>query len=273
MNVGIDFDKFITQASPVEDNYTKKPNVVFDEIMRNVSPNAYKCLDVIIRCTRGYQRDSYPISQSLFQEITGIKRRETVSDAIRELEQLKIIAVDRSTHIHVYFLTLSMYEKTVHVRKNRTELLCTEKPYTVCTDKADIVCTEKPYTIKERKKKENNNTKKQEKFSFADALKNIGADEQLINDWLAVRKTKKASNTKTAFDGFVRELNKSNLAVNTALKICIEKSWQGFNASWLNNINLSEYQDQEPQKTVSSEQPQPIKPPILLRKEYKGAKQ
>ena len=181
MNIGIDFDQFINRTSLVEENYTKKPNVVFDEIMRNVSPNAYKCLDVIIRCTYGYQRESYPIASSVFQEITGIKRRETVIDAVRELEQLKIISVDRSTHVNTFSLTLSLYEKTVHVRKNRTELLCTEKPYTVCTDKADIVCTEKPYLYKERKKKENNITGKQEKFSFAVALKNLGADEQPIS--------------------------------------------------------------------------------------------
>ena len=253
MNVGFDLDKFINRTSLVEENYTKKPNVVFDEIMRNVSPNAYKCLDVIIRCTHGYQRESYPIASSVFQEITGIKRRETIIDAIRELEQLKIISVDRSTHVNTFSLTLSMYEKTVHVRKNRTELLCTEKPYTVSTDKADIVCTEKPYLYKERKKKENNITGKQEKFSFAVALKNLGADEQLIKDWLIVRKTKKASNNETSFTRFENQLAKSNLGINTVLRICIERDWKGFDASWLANVNLSEYQEQ-PQQTIS-EQP------------------
>lgn len=253
MNIGVDFDKYIKQATQVEDNYTKKPNAVIDEIMRHVSPNAYKCLDVVIRCTLGYQRESFQISGTLFQEITGIKRRETIIDAIRELEQLKIISVDRSTHINTFSLTLSLYEKTVHVRKNRTELVSTKKPYIVSTNEAYTVCTEKPYTYKERKKKENINTEKQEKFSFAVALKNLGADEQLIKDWLAVRKTKKASNTQTAFSGFQREFNKTDLTVNTVLKICIERSWQGFNASWLANVNLSEYQEQTQQ--IIPEQP------------------
>ncbi len=253
MNTGVEFDKLIKQAKPVEDNYTKKPNVVIDEIMRNVSPNAYKCLDVIIRCTHGYQRESYPIASSVFQEITGIKRRETIIDAIRELEQLKIISVDRSTHVNTFSLTLSMYGKTVHVLKNRTELLCTEKPYTVSTDKAGIVCTEKPYLYKERKKKENNITKKQEKFSFTVALKNLGADEQLIKDWLIVRKTKKASNTQTAFTTFEKQFSKTGLNINPVLKICIDRDWKGFNASWLNNVNLSEYQEQSQQ--ITPEQP------------------
>ncbi len=265
MNIGVDFERFIKQAAVVEENYTKKPNVVFDEIMRQVSPNAYKCLDVIIRCTLGYQRDSYPISSSLFQEITGIKRRETIIDAIRELEQLKIISVDRSTHINTFFLTLSLYGKTVHVLKNRTELECTGKPYRPCTDKADRVSTEKPYTIKERKKKENNI-----KFSFSESLKNLGADEQLIKDWLAVRKNKKAANTETAFKGFEREFNKANLNINTVLKICIERSWQGFNASWLQNINLAEYQEQVPTPAIPE---QPVTAFKGVAKKFKGMDQ
>lgn len=239
MNIGVDFEKFINQAVTVEENYTKMPNLVIDSIMQNVSANAYKCLNVIIRCTLGYQRDHYQIAQTLFLEITGIKRKETVIDAIRELEQLKIISVDRSTHINTFFLTFDQYEKTVLVRKNSTKLVSTEKPYQVSTKKADLVSTEKPYPIKERKKKENIY-----KFSFVESLKNLGADDQLISDWLAVRKTKKASNSETAFNGFVRELKKSNLDVNTVLRICIERNWQGFTSSWLNNVDMSAYQIQ-----------------------------
>ena len=106
--------------------------------------------------------------------------------------------------------------------------------------------------LKGTKKKSNNNIK----FNFAQELKNLGAEGQLISDWLVVRKNKKAANTKTSFDGFVRELKKSNLEVNTALKICVERNWQGFNSGWLNNIDLSIYQ----QSSQKSEQaPQNLK--------------
>lgn len=265
MNIGVDFEKFIQQAVTVEENYTKMPNIVIDSIMQNISPNAYKCLSVIIRCTLGYQRDSYQIAQTLFLEITGIKRKETVIDAIRELEQLKIISVDRSTHINTFSLTFDQYEKTVLVRKNSTKSVSTEKPYQVGTNNPYLVGTENPYSIKERKKKENNI-----KFSFSESLKNLGADEQLIKDWLAVRKNKKAANTETAFKGFEREFNKANLNINTVLKICIERSWQGFNASWLQNINLAEYQEQEPTQTVPE---QPVTAFKGVAKKFKGMNQ
>ena len=106
--------------------------------------------------------------------------------------------------------------------------------------------------LKGTKKESNNNIK----FNFAQELKNLGAEGQLISDWLVVRKNKKAANTKTSFDGFAREIKKSNLDVNTALKICVERNWQGFNSGWLNNIDLSIYQ----QTSQKSEQaPQNLK--------------
>ncbi|WP_347217902.1 DUF6291 domain-containing protein [Chryseobacterium sp.] len=72
-------------------------------------------------------------------------------------------------------------------------------------------------------------------FSFYKSLISIGAESKLANEWLAVRKKKKATDTETAFDGFVREMNKGGLDINSTLRICIEKSWSGLKASWLEN--------------------------------------
>lgn len=74
------------------------------------------------------------------------------------------------------------------------------------------------------------------KFVFLNSLLDNGADKQLAKDWLSVRKTKKATNTETAFKGFIRQLEKTKLGINQVLKICIEKSWSGFNAEWVKDI-------------------------------------
>ena len=89
---------------------------------------------------------------------------------------------------------------------------------------------------REEKKKENN---KSTTFSFYNSLIYIGAESKLANEWLAVRKKKKATDTETAFDGFVREMNKGGLDINSALRICIEKSWSGLNASWLKGLEIT----------------------------------
>lgn len=82
---------------------------------------------------------------------------------------------------------------------------------------------------------------KPEKFVFKKALFDFGADANLIDEWLIVRKNKKASNTETAFNGLLSQVDKSGLDVNTVLKICIDNSWSGFKSSWIQNINISDY--------------------------------
>lgn len=80
--------------------------------------------------------------------------------------------------------------------------------------------------------KENNN--KALPFKFFDSLISLGAEKQLVSDWISVRKTKKLSNTKTAFDNFKIEVEKSGKNINEVLKECVINSWGGFKANWLN---------------------------------------
>ena len=90
------------------------------------------------------------------------------------------------------------------------------------------------------KENENKNKLPPTAFSMYRSLLDLGAEKTLINDWLKVRKTKKATNTKTALDGFISQVKKSNKDLNSVLKICIENSWSGFKVSWLENLPKSE---------------------------------
>ncbi len=74
---------------------------------------------------------------------------------------------------------------------------------------------------------------KKEVFNFRKSLLEYGFEENLVDDWLKVRKAKRATNTKTAYTGFINQVKKTNINFDEVLRICIEKSWQGFNASWL----------------------------------------
>jgi hypothetical protein len=70
-------------------------------------------------------------------------------------------------------------------------------------------------------------------YSFFDSLIEYGFNKDLVNDWIKVRKAKKLTNTKTAFDKFILEVQKSKLDKNEILKTCVEKSWGGFNSNWI----------------------------------------
>lgn len=64
-------------------------------------------------------------------------------------------------------------------------------------------------------------------------LVSMGVDENHANDWLAVRKQKKAPLTETALNGVIAEAQKAGKTLPEAIQICAENSWQGFKASWL----------------------------------------
>lgn len=86
-------------------------------------------------------------------------------------------------------------------------------------------------------------------FSFYKSLISLGADSKLANEWMAVRKKKKSTDTETALDGFVREMEKSGLEINAALRICIEKSWAGLNSKWLKDEDIAPKADIIPGET------------------------
>ena len=85
--------------------------------------------------------------------------------------------------------------------------------------------------------KENINTASP--FNFFYSLLSYGFDKELCCDWLKVRKTKKATNTKTAFNKFIIEVEKCSFDKNKILETCIEKSWSGFKSEWINNLNIN----------------------------------
>lgn len=78
-----------------------------------------------------------------------------------------------------------------------------------------------------------NNNKNNNTFNFYDSMVSFGFEEQLVKDWIQVRKVKKATNTETAFNGFIREVNKNENSPNFILKNCVERNWSGFKSEWL----------------------------------------
>jgi uncharacterized protein YdaU (DUF1376 family) len=60
-----------------------------------------------------------------------------------------------------------------------------------------------------------------------------GVTEFVWQDWLKLRKTKKAPVTQTAIDGIVRESVKAGVSLQTVLETCCERGWTGFKAEWM----------------------------------------
>lgn len=75
-----------------------------------------------------------------------------------------------------------------------------------------------------------------EKFDFKKSLIIYGFKKELVEEWLKVRKTKKATNTQTTFNKFIREIEKSDKDKDEILELCVSKDWKSFEIEWLSNI-------------------------------------
>ncbi len=80
---------------------------------------------------------------------------------------------------------------------------------------------------------------KKEIFNFKKSLIEYGFEEKLIDDWLLVRKNKKASNTETAFKTFINEIESRNCNINEMLQIAVSNSWSSFKHNWVDNLKNS----------------------------------
>ncbi|HEM7140888.1 TPA: replication protein [Acinetobacter nosocomialis] len=162
-------------------SYTKKPNLFFDEVMSQVSGNAYKCLDVIVRCTFGYHKDTAQISEHAFMSQTGIKRKETLRAAISELEKLKLIFVDRKSGVTNQFtLTHNQYDKSVPALENSPS---TNNPSETSTNNPSETSTNNPSPNKENIK-ENFKENLCEENSVDSVLKLWVPKLEILNAWL-----------------------------------------------------------------------------------------
>lgn len=72
-------------------------------------------------------------------------------------------------------------------------------------------------------------------FRFRDALLELGISEEVADAWIAVRRTKRATNTRIAFEKIRDEIARSGLSAEECARTAVENSWQGFKAEWMNN--------------------------------------
>jgi hypothetical protein len=99
---------------------------------------------------------------------------------------------------------------------------------------------EEKVQVKEKVKEEDIN--KPLAFSFYNSLINYGFKKELVSDWLKVRKNKKLTNTETAFNKFIIEVEKTNLDKNKVLEDCVSNSWGGFKNEWVNKQSTTNTQ-------------------------------
>lgn len=61
----------------------------------------------------------------------------------------------------------------------------------------------------------------------------VSVDKSVWEDFLKIRKAKKAPITQTALDAIQREAENAGWPLNDAIRECVTRGWQGFKAEWV----------------------------------------
>jgi len=187
----------------------------------------------------------YEVSFRKISFETGIDKK-TIEKAFESFERVGKVRYVKNYVVLLNFLkhqnfntnmkksAIDIYNNLPNELKNSDLILDRDKPLesfetlSKCLGMVRKVEIEYEDEIEDEKEEENT-------FSFRSALLSLGVDSILADEWLKVRKAKKAVNTETAFNALKREVEKSGLVANICIKIAVEKSWSGFNAEWINN--------------------------------------
>lgn len=85
-------------------------------------------------------------------------------------------------------------------------------------------------STREEKRREEKKEQKQDAPNGAVAIPDV--DPKVVADFLKIRRAKKAPLTETALDGLRREAAKAGVTLEQALRVCCERGWSGYNATW-----------------------------------------
>lgn len=245
-------------------------NAVVDDLLCLMSGNAWKCYGVIVRKTTGWQKEMDYISVSQFKTLTGIKKDETVTDALKELEELNLIAsVKQRGKVTGYRLNMpelppenggtTTPKNWVHPKMGTTPknwgVLPPENGGTTTPEKGGstkhtIKPTNTKYSIsasaaadaplpaKHSESGERAATVKAKPTKHASELSllaDYGITGQVAADFLQVRKAKRQPLTETAMKLLAADAEKCGMTALQAVEYAIGNGWASFRAEWLQN--------------------------------------
>lgn len=239
-------------------NSFQLPNALIDDgVMAEMKGAALAIYILIVRKTRGWQKETDAISISQFMKFTGYGKDAVISGAEKLVSLGLVSRISRERQPTLYTLSdLAEREIASLSEKPNTNNQDLSENTTGVVGKTDKSLSEKPT--------HNNNSKTtitkaniyKEKFNFANALVSQGADQKLISEYMEVRKAKKAVNSETAFKSLISEQQKSGLTLNQVLEHCVVNSWKGFMAEWIKNQNQPAQQNKPHRFGQSFAQPQ-----------------
>ena len=214
-------------------NFLQVPNAVIDELLPDLTGAELKCYLVVIRKTKGWNKESDNISISQFMKATGLSNSAVIKACESLVKYGLLVKENGSRNTGIY--AVNSYSKTTYEKSS--QVTCeksspVKKVHSTCEESSQVTCEESSHTINNIKNTiQNTNKKTTQKNSLA-LLAEFGIVGQLADDFITHRKACKAPITQTALEGFQREADKLGMPIAEAVAYAIERGWRGFKAEW-----------------------------------------
>ena len=209
-------------------NSFQLPNSVVDELLADLTGAELKCYLLVVRKTKGWNKEIDSISIGQFMEVTGLSNRSVITACDSLVEKGLLVRSGGERRLNTYsvksFNISQTGEKSSSVKYGEKISQTGEK------SSSDLV--KKVHTQNNNKNNIQNTNKKNTKKSVLDLLADFGITGQLADDFITHRKACKAPITETALKGFQREADKAGISLAEAITISIERNWRGFKSEW-----------------------------------------
>ena len=180
-----------------------------------------------------FNSDNVLTSRGIQRRYFEAMKRNSLSDSLPFL----LVSVTE-TSVNVAKTSVNV-AKTPQIKRkeskvNNISLLEKEKQKSVCVEFGEGEKKEQPLNAK--KETSLQVAPAPPPFNFRKAMLSEGFAPELVDEWLKIRKAKKAVNTERAFNNFINQVRLTRQDINAVLNIVVQKQWKGFEADWLHNI-------------------------------------
>lgn len=201
-----------------------------------LSKNHYRVLIALLSFRSKSTNVVWP-SRELLSERCGlpITRISEITSSLCQLGWLEKTGKGGFSKSTRYTVTVpNVIKTTVTEPVTVTDLVTVTEPVTsTVTESVTITVTEtvtgKEQTIEQTIEQTNNIRAKK---AATKPEKPEDVDDQIWNDFMVVRKAKKAPITETAIKHLRKEAEKAGVTLSYAIQECVTRGWQSFKASW-----------------------------------------
>lgn len=227
---------------------------------------------------------------------TGLTRREQ-DTARATLKSLKFISekkmgVPRRVYYRVerenLYQALIEYSESIDINSmHNSAILNAQNSHTECTNAPDCMHESailnaqiRPSNTENTYREYTENTTdiicadsapKTQKFKAKDFLLKNGVSEQTATEYLDLRNKKKKPVTQRALQLVFKQAQEAKLSNERVFQIIVVRGWESFKAAWNWQETNAELEQLE-NPVAEQQETAPRNAPVLLRKEYKGAK-